>query len=290
MPHDTRQLLSVQALERCLDCRYETENLDFKETLDLSKRHDVLELAKDVLAMANTVGGYIVVGVENKDFHQAGIAEGAAKHLRDGASVNDKLRKIFRDLVTVHVALHRVPAEGGGEVTLALICVLPLEQMLPAPEDGFYEAEGEGRRPETKWVFRKGDMLIRKADCSTRAVTTEDYNRRPYNMECFDVFSDPHQSPDLMDFENPYDFNFTARSEMFKGRSTEIDQLLMSIQNGVHVSVFGLQRIGKTSLVEEALTERARHNSRMKPIVFARVNLQEIGSEFITYKQLLEHK
>jgi len=289
MPHDARQLVSRQVLEQCLNCQYETENLDFKEALDLSKPKDRLELIKDVLAMANTVGGYIIVGVRDKDYCRVGVSDDASKSLKDGTSVNDKLRGICRDLVTVHAAMHEVTDESGNMVAVALICVLPLEKMLPAPEDGYYDVSRDGKKPETRWVFRKGDVLIRKADSSTRAITVEDYVRRPYSVESFHTFIDPLKKSGLQDFQNPYDFNFAASNEMFKGRVDEINDLLMSVENGAHVSVFGLQRIGKTSLVEEALTSRAKQNPRLKDLVFARVNLQEIGSEFITYKQLLEH-
>ena len=51
-------------------------------------------------------------------------------------------------------------------------------------------------------------------------------------------------------FKNPYDFTHIASHEIFKGRQDEIDQLLGNIVSGTHTAVFGLQRMGKTSLVE----------------------------------------
>jgi predicted HTH transcriptional regulator len=70
-----------------LDSPCETANLDFKETLDLTNSRDRVELAKDVLAMANSGGGHIVVGVEDVT-RQVGISEEAPAALRDAKTVN----------------------------------------------------------------------------------------------------------------------------------------------------------------------------------------------------------
>lgn len=83
-------------------------------------------------------------------------------------------------------------------------------------------------------------------------------------------------------FENPYDSAVVATEDMFKGRETEIDQLQYSIRNGTHTAIFGLQRMGKTSLVEETLRRIKNENC-----IFAQVDLQRYGGEHITYKALL---
>ena len=288
MPADARDLLSIHALHKCLECRFETENLDFKEAMDISSRRGVVELAKDVMAMANTVGGYVVVGVENSTFRLVGISDEAADTFREGKSVNDKLRCILQDQVTVQSAVHQVQDGDGKTKNIALICIYPRPNQLPAPTDGDYDRVVNDKRTERKCVFQQGTIFLRKGDESTRAKTEDDYVRRPYSMEDFLVFHDPKQEKSLIDFLNPYDFSIAARSEMFKGREDEISQMLMSAENGAHMSVFGLQRIGKTSLVEEAFTERIRQKPALKDAVFATLNLQELGSGDITYKQFLD--
>ncbi len=290
MQHDARQLLSVQALERCLECKFETENLDFKQSLDLSTRRGVLELAKDVLAMTNSVGGYIVAGVEDRTFRLVGLPDGEAALLRDGARINDKLRAVCNDHVCVQAALHRI-ADGDGLVReVALICVYPQDEMLPAPEDGSYDLARDSKKSETKWVFRRGDVFIRKGDSSTRAVSKQDYQRRPFGPDDLLTFRAPCASSEAAeDFRNPYNFAVVARDEMFKGREREVGQLLSAVENGWHVSVFGLQRIGKTSLVEETFTERIKGRPRLAGrVAFAKINLQALGGEYITYKNLFQ--
>lgn len=290
MPHDARHLLSIQALEQCLDCKFETENLDFKQSLDLSTRRGVLELAKDVLAMTNSVGGYIVAGIEDKTFRLVGLPSSEAALFHDGARINDKLRSVCNEQVSVQAALHQVPDAGGQLINIALICVYPQDEMLPAPVDGSYDQSREGKKTETKWVFRQGDVLIRKGDSSTRAISKQDYQRRPFNFDDLLTFRAPCvASEETEEFRNPYNFAVVARDEMFKGREREVNQLLSAVENGWHVSVFGLQRIGKTSLVEETFTERIKQRPRLAgKVAFAKINLQMLGSEYITYKHLFQ--
>ena len=82
-------------------------------------------------------------------------------------------------------------------------------------------------------------------------------------------------------FKNPYNTAVIAKEDMFKGRETEINSLLYAITNGTPTAIFGLQRVGKTSLVKETLrrsTERC---------IFAEVNLQSYGGESMTSNALL---
>ena len=82
-------------------------------------------------------------------------------------------------------------------------------------------------------------------------------------------------------FKNPYDIDVIATEDMFKGREVEIRNLQYAIMNGTHTAIFGLQRMGKTSLVKETLR---RSKERC---IFAEVDLQSYGGEDITYRTLL---
>ena len=81
--------------------------------------------------------------------------------------------------------------------------------------------------------------------------------------------------------ENPYNTAVIATENMFKGREPEIGNLQSAIKNGIHTAIFGLQRMGKTSLVKETLR---RSKERC---IFAEVDLQSYGGEDITYRTLL---
>ncbi len=90
-------------------------------------------------------------------------------------------------------------------------------------------------------------------------------------------------------FVNPYNFATAAKDEMFKGREREIVQLLDAIESGTHTCVLGLQRIGKTSLVLEALQDRIEQRESLRDnVLFASLDIQQLGSDDVTYKELFQ--
>ena len=62
----------------------------------------------------------------------------------------------------------------------------------------------------------------------------------------------------LSEMENPYEFATTANQKTFKGRTLEMEELLDSIETGTHTAIFGLQRMGKTSLIDQGLDSELR--------------------------------
>lgn len=110
MAHDVDAELSLDRLKILLASPCETDRLDFKESLDLSNPRDIVELAKDILAMANSGGGHLVIGIEDGTRRQRGITSEAAAALRDAKSINDKLKKYCGGYVRVYVSqLRRFP-------------------------------------------------------------------------------------------------------------------------------------------------------------------------------------
>lgn len=55
----------MDALIEALERQSETNNVDFKSLFDVSALRDWLELIKDIVAFANSGGGFILVGLEN---------------------------------------------------------------------------------------------------------------------------------------------------------------------------------------------------------------------------------
>jgi len=88
--------------------------------------------------------------------------------------------------------------------------------------------------------------------------------------------------------DNPYDFATTANSKTFKGRRHEMDELLASIESGTHSAVFGLQRMGKTSLIEQGLaTELEKRPSLRNTLLVAKVDMQRLGGAEVRYKDFV---
>ena len=88
-------------------------------------------------------------------------------------------------------------------------------------------------------------------------------------------------------FENPYDFSSPASQETFKGREAELDELMDAIRTRTHTAIFGLQRMGKTSLMEEGLRERLeRDPSLAGTLLLVNVNFHHEGDDQVKYRDL----
>jgi CheY-like chemotaxis protein len=90
----------------------ETPTLDYKESLNLNTRDDRAKVAKDVIAMANSGGGTIIVGVAEKTkghFEHVGLNSTVLENL-EVSLVNRSLRA-FIDPV-FHIGVRKV-SDGG---------------------------------------------------------------------------------------------------------------------------------------------------------------------------------
>src|SRR5690349_11748603 len=76
MSDDLIDQVSRATLERFLAARGEADPWDFKLTVDLSSAKGRAELAKDILAFANTAGGgHLILGVSDKTYDIVGISD-----------------------------------------------------------------------------------------------------------------------------------------------------------------------------------------------------------------------
>lgn len=129
----------------------ECTELDFKETLDLSKKKDELDLVKDIVAMHNHYpGGYLIIGAKN-DGQPSDRSQGTDWDQFDGSKLTDKVRKYVEAPIEVTSQIHIL---NGS--TYCLICVMTLPDGLPIP----FEKEGQYDNGQPL-VFRRGDIVIR---------------------------------------------------------------------------------------------------------------------------------
>lgn len=80
---------------------------------------------------------------------------------------------------------------------------------------------------------------------------------------------------------NPYKFEGSATKDQFYGRKIELKRLLDAIKEGRSVIIYGLQRIGKTSLVEEALDVEVKREGY--EVIDLRIDMQTSYENFNTY-------
>lgn len=166
----------------------------------------------------------------------------------------------------------------------------------PIPDRPIVEVKVEPTSPRREVHFTNNKAYIKthggREEVSGRRLLAlqEDITAERTNQEEQEVTTCASESPEVpvskapatpKPFLNPYNTAAIATKDMFKGREAEIEHLRYAIKNGTHTAIFGLQRMGKTSLVKETLS-RVDENC-----VFAEIDLQTYGGERITYRALL---
>ena len=103
-----------------------------------------------------------------------------------------------------------------------------------------------------------------------------------------DAGSDAAPRRPISEMQNPYDFATTANQKTFKGRTLETEALLDSIDTGTHTAIFGLQRMGKTSLITEGLrSELTTRATQRDAILVATIDMQRLGGAQVTYRDFV---
>jgi len=155
--------LMSDLIERGLKAKRESKYVDFKRSFDPSSAGEWCELIKDIVAMANSGGGVILVGLDN-----GGAPSGAdvtALIGTDHAVIVDKIHKYtgyqFND-VEVHET-------KKGESTIAVIEIAPVKIPIIFQNVGTYETS-PGKQ---KTAFSRGTIYFRHG-AKSEPGTTED--------------------------------------------------------------------------------------------------------------------
>ena len=109
--------LSEEAIQKLVGHREEDLFVDYKESFDPADEKQWLGLTKDVMAFANTMGGYIVYGIENSKFSIVGLSETATKALVD---TNMVMQKVNRHVEPSFTQIRTKKVEIGGDVLVTI--------------------------------------------------------------------------------------------------------------------------------------------------------------------------
>jgi hypothetical protein len=135
---------------------HESEALDFKSDCDIRERPALLELVRDMAAMA-AEGGYLIVGAADSG-RVIGLSPSTAG-LFDEANLRGQVRRFLPD-VDIRSAVHDVHGHLVAAVHAA------------QHPDGYaiFATDGQYRDPAGRdvTVFRQGEVLIRRGTASVR--------------------------------------------------------------------------------------------------------------------------
>lgn len=88
-----------------LESPFECEWVDFKEDLPLDTHKGKASLAKDALAIHNSGGGYIVLGVRDKTWEQVGFE---VPYPHDAKELIDQVQKVAGVHLEIRIAQHQL--------------------------------------------------------------------------------------------------------------------------------------------------------------------------------------
>lgn len=148
--------LSQEALEFLISYREEDSRVDYKQTFHPALDKDWLELTKDIMAFANTEGGYLVFGVTDGTFEVVGLESPVITALTNTNMVLQKvnpyiepelglLRSKCIEVSGKSVVVHFVPPSVGRTHMIS--------------------KDGKFRYPsgDEKTIFQKGTLYVRRS-------------------------------------------------------------------------------------------------------------------------------
>ncbi|MFN8524658.1 MAG: ATP-binding protein [Chloroflexota bacterium] len=160
--------LSEERLRHLLALGTEYDELEFKRTYDLRNRQDELEFARTVVSMANTHGGYLVLGVAHDRRSQPTlqIVGCPEDHLVgfDPTAIREKLAKYVDEPVDAGLRIHRLASHEHRPVVMVFV---PPTRTLPLTFriQGNLHDGATGQRAQ----FRPGDVWVRRNAACTLA-------------------------------------------------------------------------------------------------------------------------
>ena len=144
----------------------ESAKLDYKERYAARDRLSAVRLAKHVLAMANTAGGYVVIGVKD-DGTVCGLTEQETTEL-DEATIRQQVAGFSSVPISLSVTTR---FECGGH-RIAVVAILPLlDRVAVATCDGQFV----GRSGNPELLFRKGDVFVRRGSSGRGNVESSEF-------------------------------------------------------------------------------------------------------------------
>lgn len=163
--------LSKEKLVSLIKIGGEDDRLDYKARYQIKgsrRTKDKVELVRDIVAMANTFGGYIILGVhekkDGKKYAPEGLSDKECEEL-DISAICQQVESYVEERTNIQFRLHEIPEYENNKFGIIFVPPNP-HSPLVFSKDGQYRDE---RTNENKLAFREGDIMVRKRASSERA-------------------------------------------------------------------------------------------------------------------------
>ncbi len=158
--------LSDEAIQMLITYREEDLLVDYKQSFDVKNNKQWLELTKDVMAFANTHGGYLVLGVQHKPFVITGLEDAIVEFL---AETNNILQKVNRyvspEFTDIRTKKHHT---DYGDIVVIYIPESQGRTHMVVKEASFKYPDGK-----TEMVLRPGMIYVRRS-ATNHVITPND--------------------------------------------------------------------------------------------------------------------
>jgi hypothetical protein len=209
------------------EIKSETEELDFKEIYKISDTLSKVEFVKDILAFANSKGGYIIFGV-NKSYEWIGLDERSDSDV-DEANISNVLDSYSDG--QIEFVTNTIEFDGDYFFVLH---IFPSNQIIPFKKDGQYSKnKWKGGKNTNVTVFKSGDVYCRRGSRSIKADNLF-YKLKSNN---FRIIENVSIQPIMYS-------EFIGRDEYLTDLYKKIEN-----QNNRIIQIDGIGGIGKTSFV-----------------------------------------
>ena len=276
--------ISKETLRYLINCRSECEHLDFKENLELKQDYGCTSFGKDVVAMKNVGGGFIVVGVQDKTWNPIGITKPIPY---DSKKLIDKVRKSTGLDLGVDIVHHKVYI-NEKEKLFALILIRSTIKRTKLRNPSICT---KSFHTKEKWGIRAGDRYIRKGD-STVLIKSDsemeellDYLEMQYNQSDLEE-SSIEVSPFAV--ESGLYRLLPIGYDRFIGRDQAKKKLLEAIEGDPRIWIYNLHGpggVGKSALANW-LVYRAYENRQFESIIQLSAKERELSTKDCRVKSL----
>lgn len=157
---DYRTEVTRERLKQLLAIGCETDEIDYKEAVDLADREAQVELAKDIGAFSAR-GGHIIVGACDDGSPSVRFSQDLALKF-DAADLKNKMSRYLPAPLGIEVGRHEI----DGKYYVVIYVAIAKDGFKIFRADGVYEKSGGQRRQ--KITFRKGDVFVRNGTSSEK--------------------------------------------------------------------------------------------------------------------------
>jgi len=269
--------LSKEAVRYLINCRGECEHLDYKCTLDLNDTRVLGKLCKDILAMKNVGGGFLVIGVRDKTWEPVGLK---SRIEVDSKMLRDMVNKITGVYLEVDIVHHSLVIKEKSKLFAAILVRSTIKRSklrVPKPCKNNYN-------PNEKWGLRSGVIYVRKGDSTIKVSTDTELQELLNNLELIYQQEEIQQASDL---SSPFAvesglFRLLPKEyERFIGRRTAKKKLIQAIEEHSRIWIYNLYGpggVGKSALATW-IAYKYYEESRFESILYLSAKDKELSSE-----------